>query len=41
MARTLLDNFNTPGGVLRASDDDLDNIPRLQKKSKESIRRMR
>ena len=41
MARTLLDNFKTPGGVLRASDDDLDNIPRLQKKSKESIRRMR
>ena len=41
MARTLLDTFKTPGGVFRASDNDLDNIPRLQKKSKEAIRRMR
>lgn len=41
MARTLLDNFKTPGGVFKASDNDLDNIPRLQKKSKEAIRRMR
>jgi ERCC4-type nuclease len=41
MARKLLDAFKTPGGVLRASDDDLDTIPRLQEKSKASIRRMR
>lgn len=41
MARTLLDIFKTPGGVFKASDNDLDNIPRLQKKSKEAIRRMR
>ena len=41
MARTLLDTFKTPGGVFKASDDDLDAIPRLQKKSKEAIRRMR
>ena len=41
MARTLLDEFHTPGGVFRASDEDLDNVPRLQTKSKEEIRRMR
>ena len=41
MARTLLDIFKTPGGVFKALDNDLDNIPRLQKKSKEAIRRMR
>ena len=41
MARVLLDNFKTPGGVFNASDEDLDAIPRLQSKSKESIRRMR
>ena len=41
MARTLLDTFKTPGGVFKASDDDLDAIPRLQEKSKQSIRRMR
>ena len=41
MARVLLDNFKTPGGVFNASDEDLDAIPRLQGKSKESIRRMR
>lgn len=41
MARILLDAFRTPGGVFRASDDELDNIPRLQNKSKKSIRRMR
>ena len=40
MARTLLDIFKTPGGVFKASDNDLDNIPRLQKKSKEAIRRI-
>lgn len=41
MARVLLDNFKTPGGVFKASDEDLDNIPRLQNKSKEAIKRMR
>lgn len=40
-ARVLLDTFGTPGGVFKASDDDLDNIPRLQKKSKSAIRRLR
>ena len=40
-ARTLLNEFGTPGGVFRASDEDLDKIPRLQEKSKEAIRRMR
>ena len=41
MARVLLDTFKTPGGVFKASDDELDSIPRLQSKSKEAIRRMR
>lgn len=41
MARVLLDEFKTPGGVFKASDDDLEDIPRLQKKSKEAIKRMR
>ena len=41
MARTLLDIFNTPGKVFKASDEDLDMVPRLQSKSKEAIRRMR
>ena len=41
MARKLLDEFNTPGGVLKATDSQLDEIPRLQEKSKEAIRRMR
>lgn len=41
MARTLLDTFETPGGVFKASDEELDKIPRLQIKSKEAIRRMR
>lgn len=41
MARRLLDKFKTPGGVFNASDDDLNNIPRLQKKSKVAIKRMR
>ena len=40
-ARVLLDTFGTPGGVFKASDDDLDSIPRLQKKSKSAIRRLR
>lgn len=41
MARVLLDNFKTPGGVFNASDEELDSVPRLQEKSKQSIRRMR
>ena len=41
MARRLLDTFKTPGGVFKAEDDELDEIPRLQKKSKAAIRRMR
>lgn len=41
MARTLLDNFKTPGGIFKASDDELNDIPRLQSKSKEAIKRMR
>lgn len=41
MARTLLDTFKTPGGVFNASDDELNSVPRLQKQSKEAIKRMR
>ena len=41
MARVLLDTFKTPGGVFNATDEQLNNIPRLQTKSKEAIRRMR
>lgn len=41
MARTLLDTFKTPGGVFKASDEALDNVSRLQTKSKNSIKRMR
>lgn len=41
MARTLLDTFGTPGKVFQADDNELDKIPRLQKKSKDAIRRMR
>jgi ERCC4-type nuclease len=41
MARTLLDTFRTPGQVFQASDSQLDDVPRLQNKSKEAIRRMR
>lgn len=41
MARTLLNIFKTPGGVFNASDEDLDNVPRLQKQSKDAIKRMR
>lgn len=40
MARTLLDNFRTVGAVFCATDEELDDIPRLQKKSKDAIRRM-
>lgn len=41
MARVLLDTFNTPGGVFNATDEELNNIPRLQNKSKQAIKRMR
>lgn len=41
MARTLLDHFHTPGGVFNASDEELNNIPRLYEVSKNAIRRMR
>lgn len=41
MARVLLDTFRTPGGVFKASDDELDAVPRLQAKSKKEIKRMR
>ena len=41
MARTLLDEFGTPGQVFSATDDALNTIPRIQKKTKQAIRRMR
>ena len=41
MARTLLDTFGTPGRVLKADDDELNSVPRLQEKSKKAIMRMR
>ena len=41
MARVLLDTFGTPGAIFRASDNELDNVPRLQQVSKNAIRRMR
>ena len=41
MARKLLDEFGTPGQVFKADDDALNSIPRIQKKTKEAIRRMR
>lgn len=41
MARTLIDTFGTPGAVFKASDEDLNSVPRLQQKSKDAIRRMR
>lgn len=40
-ARKLLDYFKTPGGVFKASDEELNQVPRLQKKTKSAIRRMR
>ena len=40
-ARKLLDYFNTPGGVFKADDEELDQIPRLTKATKSAIRRMR
>lgn len=41
MANKLLDKFKTPGGVFRATDEELDEIPRLSAKAKGSIKRMR
>lgn len=39
-ARTLLKNFHTPSGVLTATKEELDDIPRLSKKAKQNILRM-
>ena len=41
MADKLLDAFGTPGGVFKASSEQLNNIKRLQDKSKKAIKRMR
>ena len=41
MAGALLKRFKTPGKVFQADDEELDEVPRLQKESKEAIRRMR
>lgn len=41
MARKLLDNFQTPGGVFKATDEELNNIKGLRKDVKEEIKRMR
>lgn len=41
MADKLLDVFGTPGQVFNASSEELDNIKRLQEKSKKAIKRMR
>lgn len=41
VARKLLDNFHTPGGVFKATDEELDQVPRLTQKTKAAIRRMR
>ena len=41
MARTLLDTFDTPGKVFKASDHELDNVRLLRQKSKDAIKRMR
>ncbi|MBO5476328.1 MAG: hypothetical protein J6A15_01055 [Clostridia bacterium] len=40
-AKTLLEHFGSPRGVLNATDEELDTVPRLYKESKESIRRCR
>lgn len=40
-ARKLLDYFGTPGGVFKASDIELNQVPRLTKQTIRSIRRMR
>lgn len=41
MARTLLNTFKTPGGVFKATDEELDNIKGLRKSVKKEIKRMR
>lgn len=41
MASKLLDIFGTPGRVFKASSEELDNVKRLQEKSKKAIKRMR
>lgn len=41
MARKLLDKFGTPGRIFNASDEELNEVPRLSKKSKEAIKRLR
>lgn len=41
MARALLDKFGTPGRILNASDEELDEVPRLSAKSKAAIKRLR
>lgn len=40
-AKKLLDYFHTPGGVFKASDEELDQVPRLTRVTKSAIRRMR
>lgn len=41
MADSLLDKFGTPGGVFKASSDELDEVKRLSARSKRAIKRMR
>lgn len=41
MARKLLEKFGTPGRILNASDEELDEVPRLSAKSKAAIKRLR
>lgn len=41
MADKLLDIFGTPGGVFKASSEELNTVKRLQEKSKKAIKRMR
>lgn len=41
MADKLLDTFGTPGGVFKASSEELNTVKRLQEKSKKAIKRMR
>lgn len=40
-ARKLLDYFETPGKVFKASDNELNDVPRLTKETIRAIRRMR
>ena len=41
MADKLLDKFGTPGGVFKASTEELNSVKRLQEKAKKAIKRMR